>query len=92
MRRNINRSQVNNRNKDLFPVRVQGLSVDVSKYRNFDSAMNKWLRKVQDDGKLDEIRERRFYEKPSVKKRKRKALAKLKEKYRRENDEAKFSK
>lgn len=74
---------------EFKPVRVKGLSVQVDDYRDFDAAMNKWCRKVQEDGKMDVVRSKRYFEKPTVTRRKRKELAKLKEKYRKINAETK---
>ena len=42
---------------------------------NFESLLKRFTRKVQQDGILSEVRHREYFEKPSVK-RKRKAAAK----------------
>jgi small subunit ribosomal protein S21 len=56
---------------DNFP-KVKGLSVEV---RNGDVnyALRKFKKKVQEDGILQELRQREFYEKPSEKRKKAKA-------------------
>ena len=52
----------------------QGLKVDV---RNGDvnQALRKFKKKVQEDGLIQEVRERQYYEKPSEKRKKAKAAA-----------------
>jgi len=87
MKNNLNfKKRTHSKRKDSFPVKVEGLAVDVSKHKSFDSAMNKWLRKVQEDGKMDQIRERRYYEKPTQKRRRKASIAKFKEKVRRQKE------
>ena len=75
------------RNTGHQPVRLRGLSVEVDRFRNFEAAMNKWCRKVQDDGRLDVVRERQHFEKPTQARRRKRQIAILKEKYRRLNSE-----
>lgn len=63
------------RNKDRHVrdnTRIQGLSVEV---RNGDvnQALRKFKKKVQEDGLLQELRQREFYEKPSETRKKAKA-------------------
>ena len=55
-------------------VQVKGLSVEV---RNGDVnyALRKFKKKVQEDGILQDLRAREFYEKPSAKRKKAKAAA-----------------
>ena len=52
-----------------------GLSVRV-KPGQFDRAFRKFKKKVQEDGKLQKLREYEFYEKPSVRKKRNKDIAK----------------
>ena len=49
--------------------------VKVSDHESFETALKRFNRKIQQDGILAEARRREYYEKPSVK-RKRKAAAK----------------
>lgn len=56
------------------PVTVQGLSVEV-RNGNFADAMRKFKRKVQDDGRMQTVKERQEYIKPSVQRTRRKAAA-----------------
>jgi len=49
--------------------------VKVSDHETFETALKRFNRKIQQDGILAEARRRQYYEKPSVK-RKRKAAAK----------------
>ena len=58
------------RHNDKFEKR--GLSVEV---RNNDVAfaLRKFKKKIQEDGILQELRQREFYEKPSLKRKKAKA-------------------
>ena len=49
--------------------------VKVSDHESFEAALKRFNRKIQQDGILAEARRREYYEKPSVK-RKRKAAAK----------------
>lgn len=53
---------------------ISGLSVEV---RNGDvnGALRKFKKKVQEDGILQDLRAKEFYEKPSVKRKKAKAAA-----------------
>jgi small subunit ribosomal protein S21 len=48
--------------------------VKVSDHESFEAALKRFNRKIQQDGILAEARRREYYEKPSVK-RKRKAAA-----------------
>ncbi|BDR25791.1 hypothetical protein RVBP17_1660 [Pseudomonas phage sp. 30-3] len=53
---------------------ITGLTVEV-RHDNFNQALRTFTKKVQNSGKLKEVREREFYEKPSVKKTKAKKAA-----------------
>lgn len=50
----------------------QGLTVEV-RNGDFNFALRKFKKKVQEDGVLQEVREREFYQKPSLKRKKAKA-------------------
>lgn len=52
----------------------KGLSVEV-RNGDFNYALRKFKKKVQEDGILQELREREFYTKPSLKRKKAKAAA-----------------
>ncbi len=45
--------------------------VEVRKDESFESALRRFKRKIEREGTLKEIKERKHYEKPSEKKRKR---------------------
>jgi small subunit ribosomal protein S21 len=51
---------------------VKGLSVEV-RNGDFNYALRKFKKKVQEDGILQEVRKREFYEKPSETRKKAKA-------------------
>jgi len=51
-----------------------GLKVEV-RNGDFNYALRKFKKKVQEDGILQELRQREFYEKPSTKRKKAKAAA-----------------
>lgn len=53
---------------------VAGLKVEV-RNGDFNYALRKFKKKVQEDGILQELRQREFYEKPSLKRKKAKAAA-----------------
>ena len=54
---------------------------------NLNRALKLFKRKFKQTGVLKEVRERKNYTKPSIKRRKQKEKAILKQKYREENDE-----
>ena len=54
---------------------------------NINKALKLFKRKFRNTKKLQELRERKNYTKPSSKRRKQKEKAILKQKYREENDE-----
>ena len=60
-----------NYTKEQFP-KVKGLSVEV-RNNDVNYALRKFKKKVQEDGILQELRQREFYEKPSEKRKKAKA-------------------
>jgi small subunit ribosomal protein S21 len=55
-------------------VQIQGLSVEV-RNGDFNKALRLFKKKVQEDGILQELREREFYEKPTTKRNKAKKAA-----------------
>lgn len=62
------------RNNNSGPVEIQGLAVEV-RNGDFNGAMRKFKKKVQEDGIIQEVRNREFYEKPSLVRKKAKAAA-----------------
>lgn len=80
MRQNRN----NNNNND----RVKGLIVEV-RNNDVNYALRKFKKKVQEDGILQEVRNREYYEKPSLVRKKAKAAARarwLKQKRKQEQE------
>ena len=59
------------RSKNEFNPGVSGLKVEV-RNGDFNYALRKFKKKVAEDGILQELRNREFYEKPSIKKAKAK--------------------
>ncbi len=55
-------------------VKVQGLSVEV-RNNDVNKALRRFKKKVQEDGMLQRLREREYYEKPSAVRKKAKAAA-----------------
>jgi small subunit ribosomal protein S21 len=53
---------------------VRGLQVEV-RNNDVNYALRKFKKKVQEDGILQEVRNREFFEKPSIKRKKAKAAA-----------------
>lgn len=62
------------RNENNGPVQIQGLTVEV-RNGDFNGALRRFKKKVQESGILQELREREFYEKPSLVRKKAKAAA-----------------
>lgn len=58
----------NSNNRNNQPVRVRGLTIEV-KYDNVDRAVKKLKKRIDDDGRLETVRERQYYQKPSERKR-----------------------
>lgn len=54
---------------------IKGLRVEV-RNGDFNGALRKFKRKVQDSGIIQEVRERQQYEKPTTKRKRKKAAAK----------------
>lgn len=63
-----------NKNYNKGPVEIQGLAVEV-KNGDFNKALRRFKKLVQEDGILQELRAREFYEKPSAVKKRQKAAA-----------------
>lgn len=53
---------------------IKGSKVEV-RNKDFSKAFRQFKKKVQEEGILQELRERQFYEKPSVKRKRAKAAA-----------------
>jgi small subunit ribosomal protein S21 len=53
---------------------VKGLSVEVGD--NFNSALRKFKKKVDDSGLLEDLRAKMFYEKPTTERKRKKGAAK----------------
>ena len=76
------------RKQNDFSPAVQGLRVEV-RNGDFNYALRKFKKKVAEDGVLQELRQREFYEKPSIKRAKAKKAGRarwLKKLSRMEND------
>lgn len=69
---NNRRNNNSNRNRTNNEQSFRGLSVEV-KNGDFNKALRIFKKKVQEDGLLQELREREFYEKPSAVRKKAKA-------------------
>jgi len=67
--------------------RKRGLSVEV-KNNNINRAWRKLKRLLQDEGINQELRERQYYEKPSAKRKREKAMAKKRWEKKRQQIEA----
>jgi small subunit ribosomal protein S21 len=63
-----------NNKKNAQPVTVPGCKVEVKEGR-FNDALRKFKKRVQDDGRLQTIKERAEYTKPSVARARAKAAA-----------------
>ena len=59
----------------------RGLYVEV-RNNNIEGALKKFKRMVKDSGMMVELRDRQYYEKPSETRRKKRNLAKSRQKYR----------
>ena len=91
MNKNKPRNKHNNYTKKKeFDVRTVGPGLKVTVQGDDDRAFTKALRifnkKVQDSRLLRELREREYYEKPSIISKRKKDIAKKREAKRREND------
>lgn len=61
--------------------------IELNKNEDIEKALKKFKRKLLRDGVMDEMRKREFYEKPSAKRRKQEAKAKIKEYRRRQRQD-----
>jgi len=61
--------------RNTTEIKISGLKVEVYN-GNFEKAHRQFKKKVQNDGKLQEVKDRRFYEKPSSVKQRNKNSAK----------------
>lgn len=52
---------------------IEGLSVEVG--NNFEKSLRQFIKKVNNSGKLREVRERQEYKKPSIERKERKKQA-----------------
>ncbi|MDI6759155.1 MAG: 30S ribosomal protein S21 [Candidatus Omnitrophota bacterium] len=51
--------------------------IEVRKDESFESALRRFKRKIEQEGILREVKERRYYEKPSERRKKRGGVKKL---------------
>jgi small subunit ribosomal protein S21 len=65
--------------------------VIVGESESFESAMRRFMKKVQLDGILREARQRQYYEKPSVKRKKKEAAKRRKSQQAEKKAEARFT-
>ena len=56
--------------------KLMGSTVVVGLDGNVEKALRKFKKKIQESGKLQDLRDREFYEKPNVTRKKKKAAAK----------------
>ncbi len=49
--------------------------IEIKKGESFESALRRFKRKIEQEGILREVRNRAYYEKPSVKRRRKKSRA-----------------
>ena len=74
MKNRNNKTYDSNKDFKKTPVFVKGLKVEV-RNDNVNDALRKFKKKVQEDGKLQEVKEREEYTKPSVARARAKAAA-----------------
>ena len=67
----------------------KGLSVKVYN-NNVEGALKVFKRKVKDSNIMQELREKQYYDKPSKKRREKKNLAKLRNKYKLQKEEKNY--
>lgn len=82
----------NNNKQKSNTVELPGLKVEV-RNGDFNGALRRFKKKVQEDGILQEIKERTYYEKPSETRKKAKAAGRkrwLKKVSKMENDKGNF--
>ena len=66
--------------KHRKPREKRGLRIEV-KHNNVEFALKKFKRMVKDSGMMVELRDRQYYKKPSEKRRKKRNLAKSRQRY-----------
>lgn len=71
---------------NLVPRRVVLLEVIVQEGENLERALRKFKRKVQRSGLYSELRKRRFYEKPSAQRKRKREAAIRRERRRQRRD------
>jgi len=62
------------------------IKLDVSKFRDLEHALKMFKKKIRDTKIMDKLRKGRYFEKPSITKRKKNIKAKYIEKKRREDE------
>ena len=68
---------------------LRGLQVKVYD-NNIEYALKKFKRMVKNSGMMLELKKKQYYEKPSVKRREKKNLAKLRNKYKNQKEEKSY--
>ena len=68
---------------------ANGLQVKVYN-NNVEFALKKFKRMVKNSGMMLELKKKQYYEKPSVKRREKKNLAKLRNKYKNQKEEKSY--
>lgn len=53
----------------------KGIGVTVKDHENINQALKRFKRKVSDSGKLEDLRKKEFYEKPTAKRKREKGAA-----------------
>jgi len=56
--------------------RYDGSKVTVKDHENITQALRRFKRKIEDNGLLEELRSREFYEKPTTERKRKKSAAK----------------
>jgi len=62
------------------------IKIDISKYRDLEHALKMFKKKIRDTKIMDKLRSGRYFEKPSITKRKKNIKAKYIDKKRREDE------
>tara|TARA_R110002051_G_scaffold279803_1_gene341286 strand:- start:1061 stop:1252 length:192 start_codon:yes stop_codon:yes gene_type:complete len=62
------------------------IKIDISKYRDLEHALKMFKKKIRDTKIMDKLRKGRYFEKPSITKRKKNIKAKYIDKKRREDE------
>ena len=56
--------------------KTKGTGITVKDYENINQSLRRFKRKVEDSKKLDDLRAKEFYEKPTAQRKRKKAAAK----------------